>query len=535
MYCTFYGLKERPFTLTPNPEFIFLGKAHQEAFAHLLYGIGQKVGFIALTGEVGAGKTTAIRTLLTRLEPESYATALILNPMLSSLGLLKSINREFGISDAGDEPAELVETLNRFLLSQKESGKTVVLVIDEAQDMEPPVLEQVRLLSNLETATEKLIQIVLVGQPEFETLLSRSELRQLNQRITVRYHMTPMTAADTRDYLAHRLRTAGATPDLVRFSDGAARAIHKFSGGLPRLVNAVADRALLIGYNHDARKIETGMIRQAIGDVSPAETRRYQRRNRVLSVVLAAVIFIALAVAGARWSLIRTDRSKPVIVSTVPVPKPVQLPQLLQRLQEQNSIQESYRSILKAWKIPPTATVLSGNSLEPLLKQVGLDTYRYSGNLGGLARIGYPAVLELTPMRGQKRYLVFGGLTSDQALVANEAGELVEVSTAALEQAWTGRALIPWKNLLRLSVPVPYKKNSTERDRLVGLLISAGLLSSYQTSVTVADVHTTVKDFQNRQGIESAGVAGGQTLLLLYRQSREFKLPSLKKAEKIAP
>ena len=148
MYCTYFGLKERPFTLTPNPDFIFLGKAHQEAFAHLLYGIDQKAGFIALTGEVGAGKTTVIRTLLTRLTPETHATALILNPMLSSLGLLKTINREFGISDSGEEPAELVETLNQFLLQQKAAHKTVVLVIDEAQDMEPVVLEQVRLLSN---------------------------------------------------------------------------------------------------------------------------------------------------------------------------------------------------------------------------------------------------------------------------------------------------------------------------------------------------------------------------------------------------
>ena len=267
MYCTFYGLNQRPFTLTPNPEFVFLGKAHQEAFAHLIYGIENKVGFILLTGEVGAGKTTVIRTLLTRLSSDSYATALILNPMLSSLGLLKTINREFGLTDAYDEPAELVDNLNRFLLKLKQHGKTSVLVIDEAQDLEPTLLEQVRLLSNLETETEKLIQIIMVGQPELEPLLKRQELRQLDQRITVRYHLTPMDGADTREYLSHRLRVAGGRPDMIRFSDAAITVIQRYSSGLPRLVNAVADRCLLIGYTAETRLLESTQVKQAIRDL----------------------------------------------------------------------------------------------------------------------------------------------------------------------------------------------------------------------------------------------------------------------------
>lgn len=531
MYCTYFGLKERPFTLTPNPDFIFLGKAHQEAFAHLLYGIDQKVGFIALTGEVGAGKTTVIRTLLTRLTPETHATALVLNPMLSSLGLLKTINREFGISDSGEEPAELVETLNQFLLLQKAAHKTVVLVIDEAQDMEPVVLEQVRLLSNLETATEKLIQIILVGQPELETLLSRSELRQLNQRITVRYHLTPMDAADTRDYIAHRLRVAGGTPEMIRFSNGAVQVIHRFAGGLPRLVNAVADRCLLIGYTAEIRQIETSQARQAICEVAPVEGRRNRRRSRILVAAAIALLLGAAVLVG----MIYNRQSAAPVGTPAPQQTATPITQFLQRIDEGRSRQEAYQTTLKAWNIAPPATVFPDSSLEHSLKQAGLDIFRYTGNLGGLSRIGYPAILELTLQNSRKRYLVFGGLTNELALVATESGSLIEVSTAELEQVWTGRALIPWKNVLRLSVPVPYTTNNSQRDLLARLLVSAKAWPQNQPTITAGAVREAVKSFQLSQGLEAAGVAGGQTLLLLCRQAPDFKAPALKKVEKTDP
>jgi general secretion pathway protein A len=527
MYCTFYGLKERPFTLTPNPEFIFLGKAHQEAFAHLLYGIGQKVGFIALTGEVGAGKTTVIRTMLSRLEPENYATALILNPMLSTLGLLKTINREFGISDIGDEPAELVETLNRFLLSQNEAGKTVVLVIDEAQDMEPQVLEQVRLLSNLETATEKLIQIILVGQPELETLLSRTELRQLNQRITVRYHMTPMNGADTRDYLAHRLRSAGGTPDLIRFHDTAAKSVHSFSGGLPRLVNAVADRALLIGYNQNSRQIDAAMIKQAMSEVSPTEGCNYQHHKRLLRSAAVLIVLSALVV-GVSLFFTRNQTAKPQLTDTTSIKKLIQQ-------QQQTNVQEVYQTILQSWHIPISTKTFTETTPETALKRAGLETIRYNGNLGGLARIGYPAILELSAENGEKRYLVFAGLNNEHAQLANKAGDLVNVSTAELEQIWNGQALIPWKNMLGLHVPVPYVKNSTERELLARLLVSTGSWKDSRHGVTIVTVREALKSFQSSHGLEAAGVAGSLTLLQLYRHSGEFRSPTMKKSENIIP
>jgi len=532
MYCTFYGLKERPFTLTPNPDFIFLGRAHQEAFAHLIYGIEQKAGFIALTGEVGAGKTTVMRTLLTRLTPEKYATALILNPMLSTLGLLKTINRELGIADQGNEPAELVETLNLFLLQQKEAGRTVVLVIDEAQDMERNVLEQVRLLSNLETAREKLIQIILVGQPELETLLSQPELRQLNQRITVRYHLTPMDAADTRDYIAHRLRVAGGRPDMIRFAQGAVTAIHRFAGGLPRLVNAVADRALLVGYTAEVRQIEARHARQAIGEVAPSERRRLMHRSRVLAIaafvlLIAASLFVVVALRQPKSAHI-----SPAFPAALPQ-KVVPLAGMLQQLNESTSVALAYQTVLKAWNITLPAGTIPDNRLDAALKRAGLDLFRYAGNLGGLARIGYPAIMELSGADGQKRYLVFGGLNSEHALVANAAGQLVPVSTTALEQAWTGRAVVPWKNVLRLSVPTPYMINSAERELLVRLLIAAGFWKAGQTMPPDVAVREALKSFQQQQGLEADGLAGGQTLMMLYRRTADFRAPILEKAENL--
>ncbi len=534
MYCTFYGLKERPFTLTPNPDFIFLGRAHQEAFAHLIYGIEQKAGFIALTGEVGAGKTTVMRTLLTRLTPESHATALILNPMLSSLGLLKTINREFGIEDQGDEPAELVEILNRFLLQQKEAGRTVVLVIDEAQDMERDVLEQVRLLSNLETAREKLIQIILVGQPELETLLSQPELRQLNQRITVRYHLTPMDAADTRDYIAHRLRVAGGTPDMIRFAHGAVTAIHRFAGGLPRLVNAVADRALLIGYTAEARQIEARHAKQAIGEVAPAERRRSLRRGRVVAIAAVAVLL-----AASLFGIQALMQPKPVQVVSNPPPvvprQAVSLAGMLQQLNESTSGALAYQTVLKAWNITPPAGAVPENRLDSALKSAGLDLFRYSGNLGGLARMGYPAILEMSGADSRKRYLVFGGFGNEQALVADAAGKLTPVSAMALEQAWTGRAVIPWRNLMRLSVPTPYFTNSGQRELLLRLLATAGFPGNEESGTPEEAARQALISFQRQQGLEADGVAGGQTLMMLYRRAADFRAPILEKAENLRP
>lgn len=266
MYCAFYGFRESPFTITPNPRFLFMSEQHREALAHLVYAVESRAGFVELTGEVGTGKTTLLRTFLSRLDSEGHRTALIFNPCLSSLELLQSVNREFGLSWETGSRMELLQELNGFLLEQKAAGRRVVLVMDEAQNLSSEVLEQIRLISNLETETDKLIQIVLSGQPELLSILSREELRQLNQRITVRYHLLPMDFESVQRYIDHRMELAGCYR-AAEFSTAAVKRIFRYSGGVPRLVNIACDRALLIGFTEETRTVSGKMAAQAVSEI----------------------------------------------------------------------------------------------------------------------------------------------------------------------------------------------------------------------------------------------------------------------------
>ncbi len=296
MYCAYYGFKEKPFTVTPNPRYMFLSKNHKEAFAHLLYGIDNHSGFIVLTGEVGTGKTTVLRTLLVQFDTTAIRSALILNPCISAQELLRAINREFAIPWEGMSAQELLEGLNCFLLEEKKEGRTVVLVIDEAQNLEPQVLEQIRLISNLETETDKLIQIVLAGQPELAELLGKPELRQLEQRVTVRYHLSAMDFKDTAAYVEHRLEVAGGWRAAI-FSKRALKKIFASSCGIPRLINIICDRALLIGYIEESREISGRMADRAITEV------RNKRKTGHFRLVWLAGAMAVLAAAGTYFLL----------------------------------------------------------------------------------------------------------------------------------------------------------------------------------------------------------------------------------------
>lgn len=270
MYCDFFGFSEKPFTITPNPQFVFLSSIHREAFARLLYGVDSHAGFIALTGEVGTGKTTMLRTLLTQLDPEKYRSALIFNPCLSAEQLLAGICREFGLEAGDQNRSGYLDILNRFLIEQNSAGRTAVLVIDEAQNLAPDVLEQVRLISNLETERDKLIQIILAGQPELNDVLRRHDLRQLSQRITVRCRLAPMTLDDTDQYINHRLRISGSRiPDI--FSRAAVRRIYRFSRGIPRLINVACEQALVVAWTRDLRSVTPAMATEVISELRPAE------------------------------------------------------------------------------------------------------------------------------------------------------------------------------------------------------------------------------------------------------------------------
>jgi len=272
MYTEYYRLAEEPFNITPDPRYLYLTEQHREAINHLLYGIRQRKGFICLTGEVGAGKTTICRALLRELG-DSCHTALILNPMLTETQMLRAIVEEFGIHAGKKDRLGYISLLNEFLLRISSVGQDAVLIIDEAQAMTVQSLEMVRMLSNLETERQKLVQIVLVGQPELRATLNNPALRQLAQRITVRYHLKTMSPEDTDGYIRHRLKIAGqdeTRDDCVRFEPEAVSEIFRYSNGTPRMINAISDKALLAGYVYRRNTIDRGIVQAALNELKEA-------------------------------------------------------------------------------------------------------------------------------------------------------------------------------------------------------------------------------------------------------------------------
>lgn len=265
MYLDYYGLSEAPFDITPNPRFLFYSAKHREAFNHLLYGIRERKGFVQLTGEVGAGKTTLCRAMLEQLQG-NYATALILNPVMSADELMKAIAIEFGLPVNGLDRLDTIAVINQFLLQQVERRQETVLIIDEAQDLTDELLEQVRLLSNLETDNRKLLQIVLMGQPELRDRLNNPRLKQLRQRITVRYHLPPLSRNEVSRYIQHRLEVSGAK-GAPYFTQPALWRVYNYSQGIPRLVNAICDKALLAGFVNQREKIDFGMVGRAVQEL----------------------------------------------------------------------------------------------------------------------------------------------------------------------------------------------------------------------------------------------------------------------------
>lgn len=299
MFLEHFQLREPPFSISPDPRFVFLSERHRDALAHLLYGVGQgsSGGFVCVTGEVGTGKTTLCRLLLEQL-PANTRVALILNPMLSPVELLEAIGKELHIPLRGKQGHQkrLIDALNVYLLQAYAEGLRVVLIIDEAQNLSADALEQVRLLTNLETNTQKLLQIILLGQPELRDLLARRDLRQLSQRITARFHLTPLTEAESRHYLRHRFAIAGGTQ--FPFSEDAMHSLFQYSKGIPRLLNIIADRALLAAYVHENKTVDRKMVALAAKEILPM--RNYFNFRRV-ALWFSAMLLMTLLGFGIRY------------------------------------------------------------------------------------------------------------------------------------------------------------------------------------------------------------------------------------------
>jgi general secretion pathway protein A len=541
MYLDYYVLREKPFNLTPDPRFVFLSKNHKEAFAHLLYGINNRSGFIVLTGEVGSGKTTVLRALLSQLDQDHHRTALIFNPPLSPPALLQNINREFGILTNTSDSSSLLDALTQFLLQQNDEGRTVVLVIDEAQDLEAPVLEQIRLISNLETDREKLIQIVLAGQPEFGQILQRKELRQLNQRIIVRYHLQPMDFSDTVGYVNHRLEVAGRRGGVI-FSRRALKRIYKYSGGLPRLINAACDRSLLAGYTRDKTRIGYRVASVGIKDMR-RNTAPFSQKGRLILipvvVVLAAFLAVGIYLTG-RDLIDELNPSQPVEATeeqTKEAP-PITGEELsramaaeLGKISESESARRAFNTLAGLWNAPPipeSGNLSQSKGMDHAALDRNLRLYRFSGNLGALLRIDIPAALELSMpgIRG-KRFVSLVGKDNEQLLVDPPIAGRESLSFSELEKHWSGQGFLLWKDPLNLLTRVWPRSRGGHIKRLQDLLREAGAYSRPTTGVYDAGTLLAVKEFQSSRGIAQDGIVGVQTLLFLYRSIDRFEAPRL--------
>ncbi len=541
MYLNLHGLREKPFNLTPDPRFIFLSKNHREAFAHLLYGINNRSGFIVLTGEVGSGKTTVLRALLSQLDADNHRTALIFNPCLSPPELLQTINREFGISTLPSDNSSLLDALNQFLLQQNAEGRMVVLAIDEAQNLEAKVLEEIRLISNLETDREKLIQIVLSGQPEFMQVLKRNEMRQLNQRITVHYHLQPLDFEDMGHYITHRLAVAGGKAGII-FSPRALKKIYRYSKGLPRLINAACDRILLASYTRDATQINARIAAAGIKDVKRITVPANQKRRlimipalAILGVILAAGIYFLQPDFLHRFMFAQhfdttEKRMKKISDGIVQDRTPAMADKLVQVPESENA-GRAFNNLAGFWNVLPLANsgrLNRSGEMERAAFDRGLRLYRFSGNLGTLLRLDYPAALELRmPGMSGKRFVLLVGKENDQIRIDPLIAGGMALSFGELERYWSGQAFLLWKDYLNFLTSMSPGAKGAQVKRLQGLLREAGVYRKPLTGLYDSDTISAVKVIQSSSGIEQDGIVGGQTLMHLYRSIDRFKVPRL--------
>lgn len=501
MYERHYGFTEKPFNLTPDPKYLYLSQRHTEAFAHLEFGRKEKGGFILITGEVGTGKTTLARYFLSRLDART-ATAVVFYPAVTAVELLRSILEDLHVKATGKSLKDHVDALHKFLLDARAAEREVVLLLDEAQDLSPEVLEQIRLISNLETDTEKLIQIVLMGQSELQEMLARRELRQLAQRVTARYHLSPLSPQETEDYVRHRLVVAGGE-GKVSFTAKALAAVHQKSGGIPRLVNLICDRALLGGYVAGTRIIDAPMIRQAALETA-GPLPRGRHRLKLLVGAAAALVLVASAAAwrGRLNGAEAAARGAPATAAPMPAatsPPTVALPSsplapVVATLPRSASYDAALGEVRALW---------GGDALERTVLRTHMDQVR---------RLDLPAVLEMFhPGRSDTCYLALLRIEGDHAIVSTGSGAPLRVPLAEVDRLWTRQAVFLWKDFDALSGGGdPGRTAAWARDNLSRLGYLRG----------DPDLAGAVARFQRDAELAADGVIGARTLMSLYSRAQ---------------
>jgi general secretion pathway protein A len=519
MYLDYYGLREPPFSITPDPRFVFLSDRHRDALAHLLYGVGQGGGggFVQLTGEVGTGKTTLCRLLMEQL-PEDTRVALVLNPKLTPIELIETICEELRLDIAQRRGSlkGLVDALNTFLLEAYGQGLRVVLIVDEAQNLSTEALEQIRLLTNLETPKQKLLQIILLGQPELRDMLARPELRQLAQRITARYHLTPLDEDETDAYLRHRLAVAGCT--RFPFTRLAVRKLHEHSGGVPRLINVIADRALVGGYAQDLQQVGERHVERAAQEALAAPIRRWKAPR----MAWAAAVLVAL-LALAVWYLPLPASAPPAAaVETAPVATavaPPAAPEVSLPLRIEQAGGETrgsaWNHLLSLWLLRSDQVDARSATRCALVLAPGLYCLRGSGSLTKLAALQRPVVLRLSDAP-REAWAVLLGVDEDSARLWL-GGETFDVAREQLDRYWFGEYYAIWRapalesGTLRRGDSGPAVDWLRERLRGAGHVRGDGMGPAHYGE----SLETGVRRLQAAHGLVPDGIVGPETLFAL--------------------
>lgn len=583
VYQDFFGFSEKPFDLTPDPKYLYLSPKHKEVLAHLVYGLQENNGFLKIVGEVGTGKTMICRSFLRELRAD-FNIAYIFNPCINELELLQTINTELGIPGKSKSKKKLVDVLNVFLLEERSKGHRVVVIIDEAQDLQPNVLEQLRLLSNLETDTEKLIQIVLIGQPELDKVLAKDGLRQLRQRITIKWELLPLNLEETRGYIQHRLNIA-LGKGKVRFSRPAVEMVFRYSRGIPRMINVVSDRTLLIAFTQSTKKITPKIVKSAVSDIGelvPLESWADKFWKVVLPSALAAgVAYFALNFFALPDFKKNTPGGKdisrliqenpmdlttpgqlvprvptaavisPALVSTPsvlpntkiaksPAPQrripsngplnifdPEKLVTYLSSLTLVESKLEAVKWILEAWRVDPEEMQgLSETDLEIIKEDYRLSSFEVNGTLERLKNLNYPAFLEIALPNAQgTKYLALVSVQGDTGVFGSV--DKIEMPLSIIDSLWTRKAIILWKDFENLpeSLSVGYKgKEAIWLQKNLRLL---GYFQGREALLYGPKTLRAVKRLQRNNSIKDDGIFNTDSKLLLYNLLQIYSTPKL--------
>jgi general secretion pathway protein A len=562
VYTAHFGLTEPPFSITPDPRYLYMSDRHREGLAHLLYGIGEGGGFVQLTGEVGTGKTTLCRCLLEQLPPE-VDVALILNPKLTDIELLAAVCDELGIAyPPGTESRKLlVDLLYQYLLDAHGRGRRTVLIIDEAQDLAPDVLEQIRLLTNLETSTWKLLQIILIGQPELIRLLSREDLRQLAQRVVARYHLRPFSLEDTRAYIRHRMGVAGQKVKI--FTEAAVRLAHRASRGIPRLINAICDRALLGAYAQDMHRVDAATMRRAAREVLGRPIPHAARRWLWVAAVCATGVVVAgvgILLSPERFGLtamsVALSRPAAPPADTPPVmasdradgrvgglpsgmanvveikparPRDTSVAELLSDRSLRADRRSAFRSLYARWGVHFDEAMTA-----PLCGQEqpqGLRCLFRTGTWAKLRRIDLPAIIELATPSWERRYATVVAL-NDRTVTLELAGRRYTFPVSELDRYWDGPFILLWKGppLSSLLIEPGTRSKDVEwvRERLSDL--DGTPMTSTDRDLFDNELRARVIDFQHRRSLVPDGIVGEETLVHLSLAPRDPNIPRLSQA-----